>query len=268
MPPCAAARRTKGRENVANVEDLAELRKGGFGYRGRVGYLSPGIVDETLSAQFYRMAPPGVTMVRISLGLQDVTVGDVESALTRGEAAARELGKYKPDCIVFGGSPTVAVAGIGSDKSIVEMVERESGCKAFSAQAVAIEALKLYGVKKLAVATVFPDDVNALVKKFLEHAGFEVRWIEGLNVPYVDHTYVPLQATYELGKRCFEKAGDADALYFAAAPQPCVCNIEPLEEELGTLVISSLQASMWNALKIIGHTTPVERYGRLLRELR
>jgi maleate cis-trans isomerase len=60
-------------------------------------------------------------------------------------------------------------------------------------------------------------------------------------------------------------AAPPGALYFPGAPQPCVDIIEPLERELGTFVISSLQASLWKALQIIKYAAPVEGYGRLLR---
>lgn len=247
--------------------DYQQLLKGGYGHIGRIGYLSPGIIDETLSGQFYRMAPPGVTLVRTSLELKDVTVEEVNAALDKTEKASAELGKYKPDCIVFGGSPTVAVPGHGSDKLIVAKIEKASGRKAFSAQAAAIEALEKYGAKRLALATPFPDNVNLLVKAFLEKSGFEVLSMRGLGVHYLDLTLTPLQKSWDLGMEVFREAKNADALYFPGAPQPCVDNIEPLEQELGTFVISSLQASLWKALQIIGYRTPIQGYGRLLREL-
>jgi maleate isomerase len=250
---------------MTRAADYQQLLKKGYGHAGRVGYLSPGIVDETLSGQWYRMAPLGVTLVRTSLGLKDVTVEEVNSAVARTEKAAAELGKYKPDCIVFGGSPTVAVPGFGSDKVIVEMIERASGSKAFSAQAAAIEALQTYGARKLALATPFPDNVNALVKDYLEKSGFQILNVRGSGVDYLDLTLTPLQTSWDLGKRVFEEAKSADALYFPGAPQPCVDILEPLEQELGTLVISSLQASLWKALQIINYEAPVEGYGRLLR---
>ena len=185
----------------------------------------------------------------------------------KGPGLAAELGKYRPDCIVFGGSPTVAVPGHGSDKIIVEKIERASGRRTFAAQAAAIEALQKYSAKKLALATPFPDNVNALVKDFLEKSGFEVLSIRGSGVDYRDLTQTPLQTSLELGKRVFEEARRADALYFPGAPQPCADIIEPLEKELGALVISSLQASLWKALQIIRYQVPVEGYGRLLRDL-
>jgi len=252
---------------MAKAVDYQELLQRGYGHIGRVGYLSPGIVDETLSGQWYRMAPPGVTLVRTSLELKDVTVEEVNAALARTDMAASELGKYRPDCIVFGGSPTVAIPGHGFEKTIVERVEKASGRKAFSAQAAAIEALQKYRARKLALATPFPDNVNAMVKTFLEKSGFEILSIEGSGVAYLDLTLTPLQKSWDLGKRVFERAKNADALYFPGAPQPCVDILDGLEKELGTFVISSLQASLWKALQIIGYRVRVEGYGKLLREV-
>ncbi len=49
--------------------------------------------------------------------------------------------------------------------------------------------------------------------------------------------------------------------------KPCVDILEPLERELRTFVISSLQASLWNGLELCGYRHGTEGYGRLLRDL-
>ena len=43
--------------------------------------------------------------------------------------------------------------------------------------------------------------------------------------------------------------------------------LERIERKTGKPVISTTQASVWAALRAIGHTEPVPGYGRLLREL-
>ena len=43
--------------------------------------------------------------------------------------------------------------------------------------------------------------------------------------------------------------------------------IERIECETGKPVISTTQASIWAALRAIGHSEPVNGFGRLLREL-
>ncbi len=105
-----------------------------------------------------------------------------------------------------------------------------------------------------------------MVKEYLEKSGFEILSIRGSGVAYHDLTLTPLQKSWDLGKRVFEEAKSADALYFPGAPQPCADIIDALEKELGTFVISSLQASLWKALQIIGYDVPIAGYGRLLRK--
>ena len=248
------------------ASDYDNLYSDGLGYRARIGFLSPGLVDESLSAQFYRMAPRGVTMVRTSLELRDVTIEETFAMVARVEAASKALAIYKPGCIILGGSPTVAVPGHGSDEKLVELIRNASGIQAFAAQAAAIEALRKYGARKLAVATPFPEVVNVKVREFLEKSGFAVLSLQGLDISYLQLTRAPLQQSYELGRRCFEAAKGADALYFPGAPQPVCDNLDRLEKELGTLVSASMQATLWKGMRALGVKTKVEGYGKLLRD--
>jgi maleate cis-trans isomerase len=43
--------------------------------------------------------------------------------------------------------------------------------------------------------------------------------------------------------------------------------IEQLERELGKPVVSTTQASVWDALRMVGYRGEVPGYGRLLRSL-
>ncbi len=240
----------------------------GYGWRARIGMILPGIVDEAISKQFYRMAPEGVTLVKTSLNVRDLTLNDITQALSRIEDAARELGRRKVHCIILGGSPPVLVDGHGSDRLLAERIERVSGVRACAAQTAAVEAMASLGLKKLAVATPFNDEFNARLKTFLEQTGFTVRSIRSLGIEYRDLMRTPLQAGYVLGKRCFAEAADADGIYFPAAPLPIVDVIEQLETELRTTVVTSLQASLWKGLLLAGAAVPIHGFGRLLQRLR
>lgn len=237
----------------------------GYGWRARIGMIVPGIVDETNSRQFYRMAPPGVTLVKTSLSVRDLTVDDVTTALSRLEDASRELGKRKVDCVIVGGSPPVLIGGYGSDKQLAEQAERAAGVPACAAQTAAVEAMSFLGMRKLAVATPFGDEFNARLKEFLERSGFAVRCIRSLGVRYQELTRTPLKAGYDLGKRCFAEAADADGIYFPGAPFPIVDVIEALEQELHTSVVTSLQATVWKGLALAGAAVPIHGFGRLLQ---
>jgi maleate cis-trans isomerase len=253
-------------DKVTPEENYENLLASGYGWRARIGFLSPGIVDETLSRQFYRMAPDGVTLVRTSLGLVEITVDAQHSALARVDAAARELAKEKPACIILGGSPTVVVDGFGTDEVWTKRIFEVTGIPASAAQTAAIEAMRRLGMHRIAVATPFPDPINGMLKEFLEKSGFEVAALNNLGIDYRSLTHQPLRAGYELAKRTFEEAGAPDGIYFPGAPFPVVDLIQPLENELATTVVSSGQATLWKGLQMAGAAElTVEGYGRLLR---
>jgi maleate isomerase len=249
---------------AAKVDE--NLLENGYGWRARIGFLSPGIVDESLSRQFYRMAPPGVTMVRTSLSVTAITPDQMWSAIGRAEAAARELAKEKPDCIIIGGSPTVVVGGFGADKELSTKVEAASGIQTSTAQTAAVEALRTLGVGSVALATPFPDPFNDQLVDFLQKSGFDVPSMCHLQLDYRRLTAAPLRMGYELAKKTYEQAGKVDAIYFPGAPFPVVDLIEPLEQELGITVISSMQCTLWKGMRMAGvEDVHVDGFGKLLR---
>lgn len=252
---------------MIEVTERDSLLDGGYGWRARIGFLSPGVVDESLSRQFYRMAPPGVTLVRTSLGVTAITPEEMNDAVERAEGAARQLARERPDCIVIGGSPTVVIGGYGADEELSRRLGEVTGIQTTAAQTAAVEAFRLLGARRIAVATPFPDPFPGLLRDFLEQSGFTVAALGNLGVDYRRLTSTPLRAGYELGKRVFGEAGQPDVLYFPGAPFPIVDAISLLEEELGTTVVTSLQATLWKGLRLAGATgQPVEGYGRLLSE--
>jgi maleate isomerase len=252
---------------MTEVSEQTNLLEHGYGWRARIGFLSPGVVDESLSRQFYRMAPPGVTLVRTSLGVTAITPEEITDAVARAEAAARQLAREHPDCIIIGGSPTVVIGGYGADEELSRRLEAVTGIATSAAQTAAVQAFRLLGAERIAVATPFPDPFPGLLRDFLEQSGFTVAALGNLGVDYRKLTSTPLRAGYELGKRVYGEAGRADVLYFPGAPFPIVDAIDLLEQELGVTVISSLQATLWKGLRLAGASgEPVTGYGRLLRE--
>ena len=263
IQPWGRAEMTVSLSKDENYQKLFEL---GYGWRARIGFLSPGIVDESLSRQFYRMAPDGVTLVRTSIGLEAITVDAQHAALARVESAAKELMNEAPDCIVLGGSPTVVVDGFGTDDVWIRRISEITGVPTTAAQTAAIEGMRILGMRRIVVTTPFPDPINALLKEFLEQSGFEVAKLTSLGVDYRSLTHQPLAAGYELAKKTFSEVGGADGIYFPGAPFPVVDIIERLEQELHTTVVSSGQATLWKGMQLSGEPDlRVAGFGKLLR---
>jgi maleate cis-trans isomerase len=248
-------------------EELGRLLQHGYGWRARIGFMSPGIVDESKTLQFYRMAPPGVAFCATSLRVSELTVDEIDDALARAEEATRELTKEQPGCIILGGSPTVVVGGFGSDEVLTRRIAEISGLPAAAAQTAAVEAMRLLGMKRIVVATPFPDVFTDLLQTFLLDSGFEIAAIGHLDMSYRGGLkHAPLSAGYELATRLFLEADSPDGIYFPGAPFPCVDLIDLLERQLDTTVISSLQCTLWQGLELCGvRDVRIDGYGRLLR---
>jgi maleate cis-trans isomerase len=108
--------------------------------------------------------------------------------------------------------------------------------------------------------------VNGIAKSFLEASGVEVVDMKGLAL--VDNLVVGRlgpDSAYELALKV--NRADADAIVLACTNWQTMDAIERIERATGKPVITTTQASIWAALRMIGHCEPVEGYGRLLREL-
>jgi arylmalonate decarboxylase len=101
---------------------------------------------------------------------------------------------------------------------------------------------------------------------FLEASGVEVVNMKGLSL--VDNLVVGRlgpESAYELALQV--NCREADAIVLSCTNWQTLDAIERIEHETGKPVISTAQASIWAALRIVGHTEAVEGYGKLLREL-
>ena len=60
---------------------------------------------------------------------------------------------------------------------------------------------------------------------------------------------------------------EADTIFLPGTAWRGLDAVEPLEQKLGTTVISVNQATIWLALRRIGWTEPIQGYGSLLRKM-
>mgnify|MGYP001561355578 CR=1 FL=1 len=238
-----------------------------YGWRAMVGFIGPGAVAENTTYQFYQIVPKGVLHVVYPLGITELTLEEVEQALKRTDVAIRELARRHVDIIVLGGSPTVAVGGFGYDQKFIQRVAQLTSIPGTTSQTGALEAFRHLGIKRLAVATPFTDELNGLLKDFLEKNGFQVLAIRGLNIPLVQVAQQPIYVTYRLAKETFALAPQADGVYIPGASVPVVENIQLLEQDLKVPVVTSVQAMIWHVFRILRIGGPISGFGRLLQEL-
>jgi len=238
-----------------------------YGWRARVGHVAPSRGD-TLVYEFYRMLPEGFQLLNSTGTIRQLVDADFERQLERIEEAALDLVDNGCDVIILGGSPLFTKLGHGSDTEMGRRLTGKTGVPITAGITGEVEALKAMGLHRLVVATPHEDDLNARMKAFLEASGFEVLQIEGYGVRKNSAiSDLPVHASYKIAKRLYEKAPEADGIFIPCPRWPTIEDVEILEHEIGKPVVTSCQAYIWYALKLIRIREAVTGYGRLMGSL-
>ena len=242
-----------------------------LGWKARIGALVPA-GNPTVEPELYRMAPPGVTIhfARFDPGNDTGEPGGAEGmeertrALLAGlPAPARAIAAVKPAVILLAHTGASYVNGFTNEGALIERLAVLAGATALTAARAISTALRHLGVKKLALGTPYPDVINALGRAYWEAAGFEVvghRRLEGVTSIYAESA----ERAYQLAREA--DTPGAEAVLLSGTGLPTVDVLERLEHDLAKPVISSMQASLWQALRLAGVHEPIQGFGRLLRE--
>jgi len=245
------------------VLDHCGLPSLGFGWRGRIGFISPTVI-EVKAWDFYRIAPPGVGFVGVTCSIEALTPEQIEAGLAQVEQAARYLGSRGVGVIVQGGAPLVMSRGPAFDQELIDRMTEVSGTPSTTTVRAAIEALQHLGMHRLVLATPYPPAVNQRTTSYFEQRGFEILHQATLDLPFKGMQDVSPAVIYKFAVAAAKAAPDADGLYMPC-PQWAVSDvIDLIERDTGKPVVAGVAAEFWAAFRAIGITDRIERYGRLL----
>ena len=235
-----------------------------YGWRGRIGVVFPSRGD-TFTYEFYKMVPEGIVLVSTCLKIYELTKEQLSEAMRQYDDAAQDLAQVGVDVMVLTGTPPFRLKGVGSDRAAIERVQKTTNIPTTTGITSEIEALKHLNVTKLVVATPFTEEVNERGKTFLEAHDFTVLEMKGLGIQRNSEiASLPLYAPYKLAKELFLKHPDCEGIYIQCPRWATAGIIDKLEKDLRVPVVTCVQASLWNALRILNIKEPISGYGRLL----
>src|SRR5262249_24698175 len=130
-----------------------------------------------------------------------------------------------------------------------------------------VRALKAVKAKSFVGATYFPEKLNALFAQYFTDAGFEVRGMAGIDVPFNKVQELSGEQIYAHIKRNFLKTMGADAIYMLGSGWRTLPIIETLEQDLQVPVVHPVTARVWEFQKPLLVREPRTGYGSMLREL-
>jgi maleate isomerase len=231
----------------------------------RIGLLVPSS-NTTVEPEFYRALPRGVTLHTARLFLTRIAPESILKMVEDMETQARLLASADVDVIVLGATAPSFLKGLGYDRELIQKIEAATGRTATTTSTALVQAIQHVGARRVVLGSAYDDNVNGIAKAFLEASGLEVLDTKGLSL--VDNLVVGRlgpETAYDLALKV--NCADADAIVLSCTNWQTMDVLERIERETGKPVISTTQASVWAALRIIGHTEGVNGYGRLLREL-
>ena len=236
-----------------------------YGTTAKIGliYLASSWIMEP---EFYLMSPPGVITCTTRISLGD-TVTE-ESLLGIGEQACRAaqlLSESPMDVIALGCTSGSFIGGNSYDIELIKKMEQASSTKCTTTGRSVINALVAMDINKVALFTPYTDNITDKAVSYLSENRIETISRKGLGlIRDYDIDMVPLE-TVKKEVLSLDRLPDCNGIFISCTGLKTVPLIEELEQITGLPVITSVQATFWNCLKISGVKTMPEGFGSLFK---
>jgi maleate isomerase len=237
-----------------------------YGQRARIGYTCPPLIAEVFAYEFYKMAPPGVTLMLTTLALTVRSKEEVDKSFDMSLEAARAMAKAGASVVVLGGLPINRAHGGQDLASFQQDLTRDLGIPVVLSAVAQRKALQALGARK--VGTVHPYEAahDARHAEQIKGLGCEPHGVIACDMSLLDLGRVPMEMAPTLARRLKRDNPEIDTIHFASAHWATAHCLEAVEAEHGVSVMSSQQAIFWDALRSAGLRDPIPFYGKLLRE--
>lgn len=137
------------------------------------------------------------------------------------------------------------------------------GVPASSTSLAFLSASQALGLKRVAVAATYPEDLSNAFRAFLETGGVEVVHMGCLGVWTGDEVAL-IEQEEVLRFACANDHPDAEAVLIPDTALHTVDFLPELEAAVGKTVLTANQVTMWEALRLANRLTPQSNLGRLM----
>ncbi len=235
-----------------------------YGWRARIGFVSPPLMTELVPYEFYQMVPEGVGLLVTCMGLDDLTEEQMAQALGTIERHIREQNRRGTDYVVVGGTPLILSRAAGFENEFLARLRSLSRVPVTTTTHSALAALSSLRVRRLVSLTTYHPWRNGRLRDFLAQQGFEALAVEGFSSHIADIHNIAPETVFREAKKLFLRHPEAQAIYIPCAQLHTWPVIDVLEKECGVPVVTSTLSWVWSALQELKITAPPRARSRLL----
>ncbi len=200
------------------------------------------------------------------LGIGGVSPAGFAPVVDRILHLARELRDAGAEAISLMGTSISFYRGAALTAALRAEMTLATGLPCSTMSHAVVAALRALGVRRVAVATSYIDELNERLVEYLTHEGFVVTAIEGLSLVDVQQIgEVSAETLIDLGERVAHRDSSAEAVFVSCGGLLTHGVIEPLEARLGLPAIASSPAGFWDVVRLAGFDPSAEGFGTLFR---
>ena len=236
----------------------------GDGWRARLGIVVPS-VNTVMEPWAQRTVPAGVGVFTARMFMPPATTTQslIEMDRAEGKTAIRQLTSIFPDVVAYGCTASSIVQGLDYDAHLRAEIQASCNAPATSAAHALLTAARTLGAAAVSIVSPYTAEVDAAEHRYFASAGLKVYGGACLGISDGFSLASPEPGTlFELGMRGWDAR--SDALIFSCLNTRSHTVIAALEQAIGKPVISSTQATLWHALRLVGIKDPILGFGRLL----
>lgn len=247
-----------------------------FAWRAKIGLIKPTHRGKVF-AFWYKHAPEGVEIIPTFIGFRSGKKEGFLNAFKRAEQLAEELKEVGCDIIAVSGTPPFLIKGLDFERQWAADLSKKIGLPIVTPMEPHAIALKTLGVKRVAVATYYGNELNQAIVDHFARFGIESAVIQGLSLggqgeglyttPLLALDEVSHMDVYRHCKHGFQQLGTScDTIYINGGGWDAAPAVELLERDLKVKVVWALAAEMWLTYHKLAVENPVEGCGILLHE--
>lgn len=232
-----------------------------------IGLISPNLSEQTL-VDVYRILPEGIRIEGRALDVGKYSDAEFHRVEQSFAGIVRDLARHRLDFLMVTGELFLSYKGPGSDRQVLDLVKGMTPVPASTVLTAVVNGLRALEMRRIVMASPFPEDQDARLARFLAHEGIEVvahRCLGHENSAAI--WKLPPESGYDLAALLLAEHPGADGLYMPCNKWRVTPVIERIESEFKKPVVTNTQAWVWEALRGMRLSQPIPGYGRLLREM-